>query len=133
MERLTQRDEFGNTDIVGVDSADLQLNLDFEEFNRVTNALNKLADYEDLEEQGLLVKLPCKVRDTVYVLVEMDDNGKYTRVKNDVVKSFYISPDNIPMVEFTYIWHDTQINDFGKSVFLTREQAEQALKEMEVN
>lgn len=27
----------------------------------------KLKDYEDLEEQGLLVKLPCKVGDTVYV------------------------------------------------------------------
>ena len=28
--------------------------------------LKKLADYEDLEEQGLLVRLPCKVGDTVY-------------------------------------------------------------------
>ena len=26
----------------------------------------KLAEYEDLEEQGLLLKLPCKVGDTVY-------------------------------------------------------------------
>ena len=91
--------------------------------------LSKLNEYQDMEEQGRLVKLPCKVGDTVYVLVEMDDNEKYTRVKNDVVKSFYISPDNIPMIEFTYIWHDTYINDFGKSVFLTREQAEQALKQ----
>lgn len=30
-------------------------------------ALEKLADYEDLEEQGLLVRLPCKVGDIVYV------------------------------------------------------------------
>lgn len=29
-------------------------------------AIKKLADYEDLEEQGLLVRLPCKVGDTVY-------------------------------------------------------------------
>ena len=47
MTRLTRRDEFGNADIIGVDSADLQLNLDFEQFNLVTAALNKLADYED--------------------------------------------------------------------------------------
>lgn len=30
-------------------------------------AIEKLATYEDLEEQGLLVRLPCKVGDTVYV------------------------------------------------------------------
>lgn len=49
MKRLTERDEFGNADLVGVDSADLQLNLEFEEFNKVTEALNLLATYEDLK------------------------------------------------------------------------------------
>ena len=56
--RLTERDEFGNADIIGVSSADIQLNLNFAEFNRVTNALNNLADYEDAEEAGTLVRLP---------------------------------------------------------------------------
>lgn len=31
-------------------------------------AIEKLADYEDLEEQGLLVRLPCKVGDDVYII-----------------------------------------------------------------
>ena len=30
--------------------------------------MEKLADYEDLEEQGVLVILPCKVGDTVYAI-----------------------------------------------------------------
>lgn len=47
MERLTERDEYGNANIIGVDSADLQLNLGFNELNRVTEALNRLAAYED--------------------------------------------------------------------------------------
>ena len=47
--RLTKRDEFGNADIIGVDSADLQCNLDFDEMNLVTNALNRLAEYEEKE------------------------------------------------------------------------------------
>lgn len=47
MKRLTERDEFGNADIIGVDSEDLQCNLEFDEFNRVTVALNRLASYED--------------------------------------------------------------------------------------
>lgn len=32
------------------------------------SALDKLAMYEDLEEQGKLLKLPCSVGDTVYIL-----------------------------------------------------------------
>ena len=65
IERLTKRDEFGNADIIGVDSQDLQCNLEFDGLNKVTDALNRLAYYEELEEQGLLVKLPCKVGDMV--------------------------------------------------------------------
>lgn len=42
MERLTERDEYGNANIIGVDSADLQLNLEFDAMNKVTEALNKL-------------------------------------------------------------------------------------------
>ena len=33
----------------------------------VENMIKKLATYEDLEEQGLLVRLPCKVGDIIYV------------------------------------------------------------------
>lgn len=47
MNRLTERDEYGNADIIGIDSADLQMNLDFDDFNKVTYALNRLAAYED--------------------------------------------------------------------------------------
>lgn len=77
MERLTKRDEYGNADIIGVDSEDLQLNLSFDEFNKVTAALNKLADYEDLEEQGLLPKLPCKVGQRVYEIYRFLDEGAW--------------------------------------------------------
>jgi hypothetical protein len=55
--RLTKRDEYGNADIIGVDSADLQLNLEFNGLNLVTAALNKLAAYEDAEAEGRLVVL----------------------------------------------------------------------------
>lgn len=42
----------------------------------IDEAFRKLAAYEDLEEQGLLVRLPCKVGDTVYV------DSKILPVKN---------------------------------------------------
>ena len=31
---------------------------------------DKLGEYEDLEEQGLLLRLPCNVGDTVYCIYE---------------------------------------------------------------
>ena len=50
MKRLTSRDEYGNADIIGVDSSKLLFNLYYDEFCRVTEALNRLADYEDRRE-----------------------------------------------------------------------------------
>ena len=43
----------------------------------IQKAFEKLAEYEDLEEQGLLLRLPCKVGDTVYRI----ENGKITQTK----------------------------------------------------
>ena len=54
-ERLTERDEFGNADIIGVDSEILASALDFDKLNKLTFALNKFADLEDKIESGELV------------------------------------------------------------------------------
>ncbi|EHQ92162.1 hypothetical protein [Desulfosporosinus youngiae] len=59
--RLTDRDEFGNADIIGVDSEDLQLNLEYDEFNKVTNALNRLAQYEDIGGPAEFAKLKAEL------------------------------------------------------------------------
>lgn len=61
MERLTVRDEFGNADIIGVDTADLQGNLRFDELNKVTRALNRLATLEDRLESGRIFELTTKI------------------------------------------------------------------------
>ena len=72
--------------------------------------LKKLKEYQDLEEQGKLLKLPCTVGDTVYCIM--------TSIKgtNPVIFS----------QKFDY----GMIESFGKAVFLTREEAEVALKEL---
>lgn len=46
--RCTSRDEYGNADINGVDMSFL-LGLPYEEMALVTQALNRLADFEDAE------------------------------------------------------------------------------------
>ena len=73
--------------------------------------INKLAEYEDLEEQGLLLRLPCKVGDSIYSVIE----------------------DGLTIVElkFSLDFYARRKNDFGKTVFLTQEEAEQKLKKME--
>ena len=65
MDRLTERDEYGNADIIGVDSEDLQLNLEFDSMNRVTAALNRLAEYE---ETGLTPEQVKKLYDAVRMI-----------------------------------------------------------------
>ena len=55
MSRLTERDEFGNADIIGVDSQDLTENIGPGELLLLTSALNKLAAYEEAAE----AKEPC--------------------------------------------------------------------------
>ena len=82
------------------------------EDSRVKSLKKKLKEYEDLEEQGRLIKLPCKVGDTVYHVVQ----GRIVEVSN--VDLFFLL---LSVVE----------NRFNNSVFLTKAEAEQKLKEME--
>ena len=72
MNRLTQRDEYGFVDLLKEDN---QVFKEFEQYanndallDRLNEALYKLADYEDLEEQQQLIKLPCKPQSKLYTL-----------------------------------------------------------------
>ena len=56
MKRLTQRDEYGNADVIGGEIG-FQMELDFEDMNRVTDALNKLAEYEELGHEPSDIKM----------------------------------------------------------------------------
>lgn len=82
-------------------------------------ALNRLAQYEDAEEQGLLVRLPCKVGDTVWTV---NHNGG---VCSHQIRRFERNKDG----DFACSMLMLPLKGFGKTVFLTREEAEEALKE----
>ena len=97
MERLTKRDSYGDVYV--------------KQHDYVT-ASEKLCEYEDLEEQGLLLKLPCKVGDTVYHVVQ----GRIVEVSN---------------VDLFFLLLSVAENRFNNSVFLTQAEAKQKLKEME--
>ena len=85
--------------------------------------------YRKLEEQGLLLRLPCKVGDVIYEIHPL--TGKITPRK---IKSIVVCncPDLTIMYKSGYDYSNVQ-DDFGKTVFLTKEEAEQKLKEMNTN
>lgn len=92
----------------------------------VKNMIKKLATYEDLEEQGLLVRLPCKIGDDLYCIV----NGEVKKLK---VHSFGVQDFEITGIEFKYVDGFKIVRfvgEVGKTVFSTREEAEKKLEEM---
>ena len=91
----------------------------------------RLKEYEDLDEQGLLLRLPCKVGSTLYQL------GYSSINEYKVIGLCFDIHHNKWMYEVAYEtgfeWHKTvcDFNHIGKTVFLTQAEAEQKLKEME--
>ena len=84
------------------------------------------AKYRDLEEQGLLLRLPCKLGTTVYNTTWWDDVTEKVKVDG---KTFYRTVHKHKVSKSTFSLLD--IYDFGKTVFLTKDEAEKKLKEME--
>ena len=59
----------------------------------MANLREYLKEYEDLEEQGKLLKLRCAVGDKVYEF--HDIGGEYRNVNNFTVNSIYLDEDNV--------------------------------------
>ena len=97
------------------------------------SAAQKLCDYEDLEEQGLLVRFPCKIGDTVY---RVNAGAKQPIIPMTVSEIHFLCYKNERAVRFDAIGKEDmgescyRLEDIGKIVFLTREEAEKKLEEM---
>lgn len=72
----------------------------------------KLGKYEDLEEQGRLIKLPCKVGTDIYYIFGI--------------------PNEMPCTIESCVFELSDINKIGETLFLTKSEAEAKLKELEV-
>ena len=103
------------------------------EHRQVAEWLRELQKYKDLEEQGRLIELPCKIGDTVYYI---NTHNRLSLFKNTVYEA--------KVARFVTTRYGTSIviqirNEYGctelysednynKTVFLTKEEAEAALK-----
>ena len=118
MERLTYRGSETTTE----DECITQTYSDYP----MRRIIEKLAEYEDLEEQGLLLRLPVPIGTTVYEFEPLNKIVKGCTARTIVKYTMYDDS----------IWFNfadgfmKNIEDFGETVFLTREAAEQKLKEI---
>ena len=97
-------------------------------FDNDTSRIERAHNLHVADKEGRVVVLPCKVGDTVWRIVR-DGEPHITR---DEVRDMYFADDMTPCVELVG-GRVTFIEKFGKTVFLSREEAEKALREMEGN
>ena len=137
MERLTYRAELG----VSIDknedcpTCSICWNCDIppRKCMYISDALEKLANYEDLEEQGLLLRLPCKVGSTLYQPISNQINEyKAIGLCFDITRNEFVYE---VIYQIGLEWYKTtcDFDCINKTVFLTKAEAEQKLKEMNTN
>ena len=136
MERVTEK--IGNTNCVKGCGSNCKYGFqhcskeDWENCQTIDDIIDKLADYEDLEEQGKLVILPCKIGDTIY---EVSYENREFVIKEHIVKEFIYRTYRFPRIEI-YCENENGFlvcNNIGKldeCLFLTQAEAEAKLKEL---
>ena len=88
--------------------------------NQLAEWLEELKSYKDLEEQGLLVRLPCPIGTTVWDICGMD-------IRENVLSGIECDKDG---KQFLWANDDEWLGELNNLVFLTREEAENKLEEM---
>ena len=123
MERLTKRyvDDFGQKAITACGET-------YFEGEDGYVVVDRLASYEDLEEQGLLVRLPCKVGDIMFRINKGAKNPiiELTVTQINITRRSY----NLEVIDRDCGELMCFKNDIGKTIFLTREEAENKLEEL---
>lgn len=125
VDRLAAYEDIGMTpeEIKAPLTEDAMINLAAQALGVEPSRLRELAE---ADKDGRCVVLPCKVGDTVWRIIR-DGEPHITR---DEVRDMYFADDMTPCVELVG-GRVTFTEKFGKTVFLSRAEAERALQEME--
>lgn len=105
-----------------------------EELNKIGKR-EQTKQCEFFKDKSLIVELPCKVGDSVYVcLSDSPTQNRILRFETLSVelvyqakRAYYLAFEENNELPFIHI----DLKSFGKTVFLTREEAEKALRERE--
>ena len=138
MERLTEWNESSETAVCEIPAAYEDIKAPFTEdtmINLAAQALgveaDRLRELAEADKDGRCVVLPCKAGDTVYEVTSRKTISEY-RVKAIRVELFctFIEWDIVAGFVDKSIF-GVPVDEIGKTVFLTHEEAEKALREME--
>lgn len=104
-----------------------------EEHEQLAKWLEELKSYKNLEEQGLLVRLPCKVGTEVFCYFPGDSHYTKCQIKKiEICQSIFGNicyfAESVAQRGRCCRYYD---NEFGKFLFLTREEAEKKLEEIQ--
>lgn len=109
---------------------------DFKGCPKIYEAIDRLAELEDMIESGQIRILPCKLGDHIYVITRLGnfiDLDEYvvdwfdTYNIDDQNIGFYFNGKDVEDYHLEFCGYDT---DFGKTVFLTRKEAEAKLEKL---
>lgn len=131
MERLTKREKFkldNNEEMVLCNYDDSNCNdscMYVRPCDWMKKAKQKLWDFENAEEQGLLLRLPLKMGDEAWAIRNYKG---ITYAQKGFVNEMFFSKD----MRLVIVVKNIARGEFGKTVFLTRKEAEQALKQIEL-
>lgn len=99
-------------------------------FDNDTSRIERAHNLHVADKEGRVVVLPCKVGQRVFALLDTDKHISECEVKQiglgDEIGFVGLEPIGARGREY-----GVSLNGFGKTVFLTREEAEKALAEME--
>ena len=124
-ERLKQYEDTGLSPIACEESAKIEKGLSEGGFST-----SRMVELMCADQEGRVVVLPCKVGNRVFALLDTDKHISECEVKQiglgNEIGFVGLEPIGARGREY-----GVSLNGFGKTVFLTREEAEKALAEME--
>lgn len=82
----------------------------------------RLKYYENLKEQGMLIEMPCRFGDTVYVKMQ---SGEYAEAEVRDFNYFHTCGFCVVVTSDKFDKQSIPFSEFGKSVFLTMPKSEQ--------
>ncbi len=89
----------------------------------------ELREYRMLEEQGKLPRLPCAVGNAVYIINEYANcRERHISPCEHIVTDILLNRNRKPLFKITNRYGTARMEDFGETIFLTRKEAEAALK-----
>lgn len=97
-----------------------------------TACVNKLSEYENAEEDGILVWFPCKAGDRIWILEKLINSGEWRLYgKETIITDIYLNAKRPPLFKATNLYGRLELSDFGDIAFTTEEAAWKRLKEIE--